>query len=33
MKLQELAVANPTKQAARVFESYFGKQGVDFEAR
>ena len=25
MKLQELAVANPTKQAARVFESYFGK--------
>jgi DNA anti-recombination protein RmuC len=25
MKLQELAVANPTKQAAKVFESYFGK--------
>jgi hypothetical protein len=24
MKLQELAVANPTKQAAKVFESYFG---------
>jgi hypothetical protein len=24
MKLQELAVANPTKQADRVFESYFG---------
>ena len=24
MKLNELAVANPTKQAARVFESYFG---------
>jgi hypothetical protein len=31
MKLNELAVANPTKQAARVFESYFG-QGMDFEA-
>ena len=31
MKLQELAVANPTKQAARVFESYFGK-GIDFDA-
>jgi hypothetical protein len=29
MKLQELAVANPTKQAAKVFESYFG-QGVNF---
>jgi hypothetical protein len=25
MKLQELAVANPTKQAAKIFESYFGK--------
>jgi hypothetical protein len=24
MKLQELAVANPTKQAAKFFESYFG---------
>ena len=24
MKLQELAVANPIKQAAKVFESYFG---------
>jgi hypothetical protein len=24
MKLNELAVANPTKQAAKVFESYFG---------
>jgi hypothetical protein len=24
MKLQELAVTNPTKQAAKVFESYFG---------
>jgi hypothetical protein len=31
MKLNELAVANPTKQAAKVFESYFG-QGVDFNA-
>jgi hypothetical protein len=31
MKLNELAVANPTKQAARVFESYFG-QGVNFDA-
>jgi hypothetical protein len=31
MKLQELAVANPTKQAAQVFESYFGK-GVNFDA-
>jgi hypothetical protein len=29
MKLNELAVANPTKQAAKVFESYFG-QGIDF---
>jgi hypothetical protein len=29
MKLQELAVANPIKQAAKVFESYFGKS-VDF---
>ena len=29
MKLNELAVANPTKQAAKVFESYFGK-GMDF---
>ena len=25
MKLQELAVANPAKQTAKVFESYFGK--------
>ena len=24
MKLQELAVVSPTKQAAKVFESYFG---------
>lgn len=31
MKLNELAVANPTKQAAKVFESYFG-QGVNFSA-
>ncbi len=31
MKLNELAVANPTKQAAKVFESYFG-QGVDFSS-
>jgi hypothetical protein len=31
MKLNELAVANPTKQAAKVFESYFGK-GVDFDS-
>ena len=30
MKLNELAVANPTKQAARVFESYFGRS-VDFD--
>ena len=29
MKLQELAGANPIKQAAKVFESYFGKR-VDF---
>ena len=29
MKLQELAVANPIQQAAKVFESYFGKR-VDF---
>ena len=29
MKLQELAVANPIKQAAKVFESYFGNR-VDF---
>jgi len=26
MKLQELAAANPTKQTAKVFESYFGKR-------
>jgi hypothetical protein len=31
MKLNELAVANPTKQAAQVFESYFGG-AVNFEA-
>jgi len=31
MKLNELAVANPTKQAAKVFESYFG-QGVNFDS-
>ncbi len=31
MKLNELAVANPTKQAAKVFESYFG-QGVNFNS-
>ena len=31
MKLNELAVANPTKQAAKVFESYFG-QGMNFDA-
>lgn len=31
MKLQELAVANPTKQAAKVFESYFGNR-VSFES-
>jgi hypothetical protein len=30
MKLQELAVANPTKQAARVFETHFGNR-VDFQ--
>jgi hypothetical protein len=29
MKLQELAVANPKQQAAKVFESYFGKR-IDF---
>ena len=31
MKLNELAVANPTKQAAKVFESYFG-DNVSFDA-
>jgi chromosome segregation ATPase len=31
MKLQELAVANPTKQAAKVFESYFRTQ-VNFDS-
>jgi hypothetical protein len=31
MKLNELAVANPTKQATKVFESYFGNS-VNFEA-
>lgn len=31
MKLNELAVANPTKQAAKVFESYFGRD-MDFDA-
>ena len=31
MKLQELAVANPTKQAAKVFESYFGNR-IDFQS-
>jgi hypothetical protein len=31
MKLNELAVANPTKQAAQVFESYFGG-AVNFDA-
>jgi len=31
MKLNELAVANPTKQAAKVFESYFGNT-VKFDA-
>jgi chromosome segregation ATPase len=30
MKLNELAVANPTKQAAKVFESYFGDR-VNFD--
>jgi hypothetical protein len=30
MKLQELAVANPTKQASKVFESYFGNN-VSFD--
>ena len=29
MKLQELAVTSPTKQAAKIFESYFGNR-VDF---
>jgi CRISPR/Cas system CSM-associated protein Csm2 small subunit len=31
MKLNELAVANPTKQAAKVFESYFGNS-INFDA-
>ena len=31
MKLNELAVASPTKQAAKVFESYFG-QGMNFDS-
>ena len=31
MKLNELAVANPTKQAAKVFESYFGDR-VNFDS-
>ena len=31
MKLNELAVTSPTKQAAKVFESYFGR-GVDFDS-
>jgi hypothetical protein len=31
MKLNELAAANPTKQAAKVFESYFGG-GIDFNS-
>jgi hypothetical protein len=31
MKLNELAVANPTKQAAKVFENYFGNR-VDFDS-
>jgi len=31
MKLQELAVASPTKQAAKVFESYFGDR-ISFES-
>jgi len=31
MKLNELAAANPTKQAAKVFESYFGR-GMNFDA-
>jgi hypothetical protein len=31
MKLQELAVANPTKQATKVFESYFGNN-VSFDS-
>ena len=34
MKLQELAVANPAKQTAKVFESYFGKNiSVDHLSR
>jgi hypothetical protein len=31
MKLQELAVVSPTKQAAKVFESYFGDR-ISFDA-
>ena len=31
MKLNELAATSPTKQAAKVFESYFS-QGVDFDS-
>lgn len=31
MKLNELAAANPIKQAAKVFESYFGK-GMEFDS-
>jgi DNA anti-recombination protein RmuC len=31
MKLQELAIASPTKQAAKVFESYFGNR-VSFDS-
>ncbi len=31
MKLNELAAANPTKQAAKVFESYFGRD-VNFDS-
>jgi hypothetical protein len=31
MKLNELAVVSPTKQAAKVFESYFGR-GIDFDS-
>jgi hypothetical protein len=31
MKLQELAVVSPTKQAAKVFESYFGNR-ISFDA-
>lgn len=30
MKLQELAAANPTKQIAKIFESYFGNR-IDFD--